>query len=358
MDPVRNQYNITSVPRFTRSLLFFGLLLVGHASIVAPASAAGLPQVQFDAENRIGCRDVTPAEFAVWNPDERWLEARFQVSSLIQRGNEGDLVQLVYRIVSLRQTMRVVDYAPKTVLATEVAGKVAVEERTDKDEHFSFALAAPLTWTGKAAANGEMNAKSQQSRRYELLPPLTAIAASGTTDRGYGVYFKVKPSPRSSVEGSQELRVVFRVARDWRGDCVHLTCQAVGTFRTPVPPISETVACGARRFTIALYAEGDLAAKAAAERLVRAESDLLRTVSENRREVQKRLSPTLAQKLGVVEPLLPANWAEQLIGDARPAPDARLSQRLPDEVQQAVAEYTLARRTLQHLGPAVASRLQ
>jgi hypothetical protein len=358
MDPVRNPYALTCVPRFTHSLLFLGLLLVSHASIAVPRTWAGLPQLQFDAQNRIGCRDVTPAEFAALNPDERLVEARFQVSALLQRGGEDDLVQLVYRIVSLRRTMRVVDYVPKTVLATDVADKVAVEEHTDRDEHFAFGLAAPTTWTGKATANGELNVKSQQSRRYELLPPLTMIAASGTTDRGYGVYFKVKPSRRWSVEGSQELRVVFRVARDWRGDCVHLTCQAAGTLRTPVPPLSETITCGVRRFTIALYAEGDLAAKAAAERLVRAESDLLRTVSANRREVQKRLSPTLAQKLGVTEPLLPANWAEQLIGEARPAPDARLSQQLPDEVQQAVAEYTLARRTLQRLGPAAALRFQ
>ena len=343
---------------FSQQVLLCGLLASGAASVAVSPSWAALPQVQFDVNSRLGCRDVTPADFAKLNPDEKLVEARFQVSSLIQRGSEEDLLQFVYHVASLRQTLRIVDYSPQTLLASELAGNVTVEEKTDENEQITGALAIPSFWNAKVTANGDLGKKRQQSQKYELLPPLLPVAASGTLDRGYGVYFKLKPSRRTSLEGAKEFSIVFRAPRTWRGDCVQLTCQATGTWRSVMPPLSETRTCGARRFTIALYAEGDAEAKTLAERLVRAEADLLRSVSVNRREIQKRLYPTLAQKIGVAEPLLPSNWTEQLIGAPQPEASDQLRQRLPHDVQQAVAEYTLAKRDLNRLAPADASRVQ
>ncbi|MCY2993060.1 MAG: hypothetical protein NTY19_35035 [Planctomycetota bacterium] len=358
MDPVTNNSARTSLRFFPQQLLICGLLTAGAASVGVSPSWAALPQVQFDVNSRIGCRDVTSADFAALNSDEKLVEARFQVSSLIQRGSEEDLLQFVYHVASLRQTLRIVDYSPKTLLAAELAGNVAVEEKTDQNEQITGALAIPSFWNSKVTANGDLGKKRQQSQKYELLPPMLPIAASGTLDRGYGVYFKLKPSRRTSLEGAKEFSIVFRVAKTWRGDCVQLTCQATGTWRGIVPPISESMTCGVRRFTIALYAEGDAEAKATAERLVRAEADLLRTVSVNRREIQKRLYPTLAQKIGVAEPLLPSNWAEQLISDPQPDASNQFRQRLPQDVQQAVSEYTLAKRSLNRLALSEASQIQ
>lgn len=336
---------------------FRGLLLVGcglaswQASSAAPAAWATPPRVQFDVNSTVGCREVTPFLFSLQNPDEKWVEARLPVSAFIQRGSEEDLLQCVYHIVSSRQTMRIVDYAPKTTLASDTAGHIAIEEKAEKDQHMTMGLSTATSAPVKVTTGADLGTKSQQSLRYELLPQMIPVAASGLSDRGYGVSFKLKPSRCASLEGAKEFALTFRVPRTWRADYVQLMCQATGVARGVVPPLTETAVCGTGRFTIALYAEGDAAAKAAADRLVRAESDLLRTVSANRREIAQRLYPSLAQKLGVAEPLLPNDWTERLLYAAPPELAAdKLGRRLPDEVRQAVAKYSLAKRELSQLG--------
>ncbi|HPM83158.1 MAG TPA: hypothetical protein PLF81_20795, partial [Candidatus Anammoximicrobium sp.] len=88
-------------------------------------------EVSFDVMPTVGCRDVTTAEFAEANPDERLIEAHVEVSSLIRQGNEGDLLQYFYRFDSPRRTMRIVDYTPKTTLASDVAGNVTIEKKKE-----------------------------------------------------------------------------------------------------------------------------------------------------------------------------------------------------------------------------------
>ena len=84
------------------------------------------------------------------------------------------------------------------------------------------------------------------------------------------MYFKLRPSRRQTLEGGKEFTLVFRVPADWRGDFVQLTCRATGTLRSVMPALNESLTCGTRRFTIALYAAGDPGAQAAAEQLIRA----------------------------------------------------------------------------------------
>jgi hypothetical protein len=124
-------------------------------------------------------------------------------------------------------------------------------------------------------------------------------------------------------------------------------------YRGVVRPLDEPGDCGQRRFVIALYAQGDAEAKAAAETLVRAEQDLLRTVTVQSDAIQKNAYPTLAHRVGalfdVVRPRIPENWPEHVIYGARPAQLKAISSQLPQEVQRAVWAYAIARRELHGL---------
>ena len=344
MDPVHNH----TCPLF---LPLVSLVLLPLTPLVA---CGEMPQVQFDVKDTVLCYDRTPPEFSNLHPSERLVEARFEVSALLQTGDERDLVQYVYQVVSPRQTLPIVDYAPErhwsAILRAASRSKNAANA-TNKQRRTCRRRAL---WRVNVSAAGSYEERSLQSLRYEWLPSLLPVSASGTIQRGYGVYFKLKPSRRQTLEGAKEFTLLFRVPADWRGDYVQLTCRATGTLRSVMPAFSETLTCGARRFTIALYAAGDAEAQAAAERLVRAEAALLRSVTLNRREIEKRLYPSPAQRLGVklevVEPLLPLNWAEQLVCDAAPEPSGRLADRLPRPVREAVATYTVAKRDLYRLG--------
>jgi len=332
------------------------------ASVEAYAARGTPPRVYFDLAPAVACQDVTPSEFAEANPDEKLVQATFEVSSLIRSGKEDDLIQFFYRVESLKQTIRIVDYSPKTTLASDVAGNLSIEKKKEATNHIGLALTGPFDWPVKASGSGDLGSKSLGAVRYELLPQMVAVAASGTIHRGYGVYFKLRPSRGTSLEGAKELTVVFRVPTEWRGDYVQLSCNAIGIRRGVVPPLDERAVCGARRFIVPLYVEGDASAKAAAERLVRAESELLRSVSANRREIEKRLYPTIAHKIGafldVIEPTFPDDWAEHLIYGPDHGEIDGIVDRLPSEVRHAVAEYSVARHELFRLGATPRSEVQ
>jgi len=309
----------------------------------------------------VACRDVTPPDFAEANPDEKLMQAELQVSSLIRKGGDGDLIQYFYRMESPEETIRIVDYAPKTTLASDVAGNISIEKKKEKTNHVGMALTGPFDWPVKASGSGDVGSKSHEVVRYELLPQKFAVASSGTVRRGYGVYFKLKPSRSTTLEGAKQFTLVFRVPKEWRGDYVHLSCTAVGLDRGVVSPLDERTIFGHRRFLIALYAEGDTSAKSAAERLARAEAGLLRTVSQNRREIEKRFYPTIAHKVGVmlevIEPPIPDDWAQRLIY-GKQIVIAEIAKRLPADVREAVDEYAVAKRELFLMGIPEASEVQ
>lgn len=342
-------------------LLLAGVLGAG-ASITSWPVLAASPDVAFDVTPSVGCRDVTTAEFTEANPDERLVEAQIEVSSLIREGNEGDLLQYFYRFDSPRQTLRIVDYAPKTTLASDLAGNVVIEKKQESTRGLGGTVAAPLEWPVKLAGSGELATKTLDSTRYELVPPMTAVAASGTLDRGYGVYFKLRPSRSTSLEGAKSFSMVFRVPHNWRADYVHLSCTASAAAKGLLGPLDEQLVCGRRKFVVALYAEGDASAKAAAERLVRAESDLLQTISANRKELERRYYPTVVHRVGAmlegVSASLPENVAEAIVYGGQTSDRQMLELRLPAEIRQAVTKYTVARRALAGLRATETSKVQ
>jgi hypothetical protein len=342
---------------------FLLLTLVAITASSCSSQASGeTPQVYFDSAPVVACQDVTVEEFAAANPDEKLVEARIQVSSLIRSGREGDLLQYFYRVESPQQTVRIVDYAPKTTLASDMAGNVSIEKKEEQTRGMGVSLSGLNDLPVKVAGSGDIGAKSTDSVRYELVPLMKAVAASGTIHRGRGVYFKLKPSRSTSLEGEKEFSIVLRVSSDWRGDYVYLSCTAMGIKRSVVPSFSDNVICGKRRFTVALHIEGDAAAKAAAERLVQAEADLLQSISANYREIQQSRYPTIAHKVGglldVVKPAVPDNWAQTVIYGGRDEQIEQIAQHLPSTVRHAVSRYALARHEFVSLVPRPVADLQ
>jgi len=339
-----------------------GILALCHASIAVQAIDASPPRVTFDVNPLIACRDVTPADFAEANPDERLVRADVQVSSLIRKGGEDDLIQHFYRVKSPEETIQIVDYSPKTTLTSDISGNVTIEKKKENTNHVGLALSGPFDWPVKATGSGDLGTKSHDVVRYELLPQKSAIASSGTICRGYGVYFKLKPSRSTTLEGSKQLTLVFRVPKEWRGDYAHLSCTAIGLHRGGARPFDERMVCGHHRFVIALYADGDTSAKAAAERLARAELDLLKTASANRRAIEKRVYPTLVHKVGVmldvIEPSIPNDWTQRLIYGTEETGIAKITKRLPSRVREAADEYAVAKRELFRLGVPEAPEVQ
>src|SRR5687767_1658286 len=114
-----------------RSLCFPSLILSLAAGPAAVARAES-PRVHFDMPLVVACRDVSEPAFAAANPSHRLVEARLAISTLLLEGVERDLTQLFIRIDSPQRSLTVVDYLPKTLHESRLAGPIGITKTREK----------------------------------------------------------------------------------------------------------------------------------------------------------------------------------------------------------------------------------
>lgn len=265
---------VTRYPFF----LAAGGLLVGWGTLSFPARSCGeTARVGFDVSYSVPCRDVTPEEFAEANPGRKIVEARFLVSSLFRRGGEKDIKQLMYVIRSPERRLRVVDFEPKTQVESEVTETIQIVEKGEDASTVDGSISAhlgPLAGVQLTPSVGGSRLKKQLlEQKYSRLPPKQLLLASGTTDREYGVFFKLKPSSQASLEGRREFVCLFVVPKEWRGDYAYVECTAKPRSRSPWSTADDY---GSTKALVGLYLEGDPEAREAAERLAHAYEAYLR----------------------------------------------------------------------------------
>jgi hypothetical protein len=296
---------------------------------------------------------VTTEEFSTANPDERLLEARLEVSSLIVQGHEENLLQYFYRITSPNRVLQIADYRPRTTPASEFAGNIGIEKRKERTRNLGLVVSGAWDYLINASGTGNMGSKDSSSVQYELVPPQESLAASGTIHRGYGVYFKLRRMRQSLLEGAKQFVLVLRAPRHWRGGYLHLHCQASGVQRRVVKPLDEEVCCGEAEFLLALYMEGDEESKGVAARFVDAAIRLRRTAARHRREIHRHNYPTILHEvgalIGAVEPRISDTWLSELLYASQEGRLQRITERLPDDVRHAAHGYLAARDTLRNL---------
>ncbi|MEZ6098525.1 MAG: hypothetical protein R3E01_06100 [Pirellulaceae bacterium] len=318
------------------------LVVLGAAVACAGTCAtAAAPQVRFDVEHVLACSDVTPPEAATAGGDEKLIETRFHISPLVAAGDSELVQELLFRIESVQSTLRVADFLPQTVLASEVAGGVHVERTAEQSDGQSLSVSGSYPSYVHGELGGSNSQRNLDTVRYELLPPQELLAASGTTSRGMGVYYKLHPNSQTSLEGAREYSIIWRVPRQWRGDLVQIVCQATGESG------KDRFSCGATAFLVALHLDGDMDAKRLAVDFERAEADLLRQASVHRKAIERNSRPTFAHELRLVDAKIPDNWLYQVVGQGT---ELRFERDLPASVRDAVGRYRRAKRALMAQG--------
>jgi hypothetical protein len=204
------------------------------------------------------------------------------------------------------------------------------------------------------AIKGTLRDNQQRKSEFQLVPPKEVVAASGTIQRGRGVYFKLKPSPNETIEGAKEFLIVVRVPITWRGDLARLRCEAGGESLS-VLSFEQSQSLAERDFLLGLHLEGDEEAKHTAERFVASEQWLRRVAREQKG--RHYASPKLLQKIGLAPSPVPAHWLNDwLYGPAK----KEVADRLPEPLRKAALQYAAARSELHRLSgkgtPRVAAR--
>jgi hypothetical protein len=269
-----------------------GLVLRAAATLLPLAASSQLamadaPRVQFDMPYAVACRDVTPSEYPALHPGYKLMELKLAISTLLAAGQERDLTQYFIQIDSPQRPLSVVDYLPKTVHEA-TASAVTKEDATERVMALGVNLSGKyelLALPGPSVGIGE---KKTSSVKYELLPPMETVTASGTLDRGSAVFFKIKATQRNLLEGAREYAVVIRVPTAWRADYLRVRCEADGIRRNVISMFDEPISGGRREFLVSLYQEGDEPARQIAENFARRRAA---EQVENRRSKVESRSP-------------------------------------------------------------------
>ena len=322
------------------------LLFISLVQATSPNHAlATQPCVRFDVVQIADATNASTPEFLAANPDEKLINIRLPVSSLVRLGSEDSLLQYLYLISgTATSSFQIVDYAPKTTLASDVAGPISIEQNSGNSTNIGLKASGPDELPVKADASASRNVSSSNSHRLQRLPPKQLIAASGTMHRGMSAYFKLKPSSQTTLEGDKLFEVTMRVPRSWRASLLHVTCSAFARGDRKSSEM-ENIVCGSNRFVVGVYMAGDEVAKQSVWELAEKQKHLHALAVEHAKTIRDQRFPSLRHKLGaalsMTKPRIPDGWLDHLLLSSD---FHEFERHLPRQVRMAATEYRQARK--------------
>ncbi len=214
---------------------------------------------------------------------ELLVNLELTVSVIIESLSAPPIDQLLIEITPRGGTAMVADYAPRTELASQYTGGIEVQETDEASHALGLALEACYAPFGNGTLNASKGEKNINSTKYNRVAPLHLIAASGTTRRGRGVYFKFRSTDQQIIEGDRQLSLTLRVPASWRGELLEVAIRGENRPRgfssgvaslTGLAPKSERVGVG--RFLVATFRSDDPEAQQVARKLADTEAEMRR----------------------------------------------------------------------------------
>ena len=251
----------TNGTSFVRWISFL-VWIVGLAAAHCEAADA---KVIFDIPSKVECRDVTPEKCAKLHPDLKVIEARFRISAGFVQGDESSTEDFIYMISSPELRMKVLDFLPNTTLESTAAGDRI--EVTDQTENTDVASGEAKVSYSLISLNGSKSVtnKKSESNHYERVAPKKLVLASGTVNRGYGVFYKLRPSSGVSLEGEKEFVLLCIVPKGWRGDWCTVTCSSRARKKTSVS--TKSIQTGIEQAHVGIFLVGNQDASRLADEL-------------------------------------------------------------------------------------------
>ena len=270
---------------FVVAVVSFGALLSCNASV------ADETRIVFDLPDTIECRDVTPEQFAAAHASLKVIEGKFRISARISEGIEGNIVDFLYIVDSPSKRMKIQDYLPNTTLESVVAND-QIEVVESSELATSSAGEAGVSYRSLAAsATKSRTSATSDTSRYKKIAPKKLVLASGTVNREHGVFFKLRPSTGTSLEGAKDFTFLATVPKAWRGDWCTVSCAAranSGSF------FSKTYkSAGVERSQIGMYLAGDHEAADCAEEFRKVQESNATVLDEQLKKNEVQVQATM-----------------------------------------------------------------
>lgn len=208
-------------------------------ALLTPLAALASADVEFDFARVVECRDITSSERLAQYPLQRLIEVALPVSVRFNDVSRDDVDEISIEVSGAAAGLRVQDFAPTTQLASEITHEIETTTTSKRARSLDGTLGGSLPIPGADVAaritpsiSAGLANSDTATERINRLPPKHVVVVSGTQAEGRGVFFKLKRTSQTSLEGVHELAVTFVTPRTWRAIAVEVECTAVGTRKT------------------------------------------------------------------------------------------------------------------------------
>lgn len=276
--------------------------------------------------------------------DRNEITFELRLSSMIVSPDAPSVHQWLVQVQPRDRSTWIVDYSPRTEAASEMASPIQIKNTTEEGNSMGIGLDGAYGHLARFHAAADQSQKQIQSVQFDRVAPVQAVTASGTINRGRGVYFKLRWTAQQVLEGEKSFRVTLRAPSHWRGGLVDVSVLAQGD-RKSFAWERETTTMGAANFVVAVYREQDEPAETLAQSL--AESEYALRILAAKQRVADSDSHSLPSMLRQVATKLDLDfdrrdsqpWLQRLLsGRADPHLDKQIS-RLPMPIRLAVLDY-------------------
>jgi hypothetical protein len=159
-------------------------------------------------------------------------EVTIPVSFRATKGRAADVVQIEIELTCNDEEVLVLDYEPQTTLTGDVVGEIEETITTEDASGVKAAVGASLPIPGLEAAqigpsvDYSNSARTVRTQKLHRQPQLAAIVVAGSTARGRGVFFQLRPAPDVTLEGAQPLTLHIAAPRSFRTASLTIKCRA------------------------------------------------------------------------------------------------------------------------------------
>jgi len=315
---------------------FGGLLAVTLVSMMSMTFG----QVAFDVNELAPARESNSIGVMSQLPNSRMVDVQLDVSALFTPGDAAVISEYTVRIVSRHADVQVADYSPRTELQSDIFGTMQISQEGDRVREAAIRGAGAYPGVGSAQAYAYYHDNSHETVHFARKPSLELLNAAGTLERRRGVYFKVRQSSQTTLEGARPFRIVFEVPNSWRADLLDVTIEAAGLENANS---KRSRILSTQQFVVAVYQEYDEHAANAATRYVRQQKNLKQFAKTYAKAIEQRSYPTPIHKLGakldIYEPSIPQQWLETLVHQQGVSYNLTKLSNLPVDVRVAIMNY-------------------
>lgn len=248
----------------------------GPSNPLAPGSDFG---VRFDVPQVVEATIPQSAQSAPDQNGDLLVDVELTLSVIVDSLTAPRIDQLLVEVTPRSGWAMVTDYAPRTELASDYSGGIEVQRTDETTRNVAMAIDGrypPIAGGSLTATQGDRNTAMM---KYNRVAPMHLIAASGTTRRGRGVYFKFRSTDQQIIEGDRVVRMTLQVPQSWRGELIEVMITG-DSHRSGFPAGVATLTglqskpqrVGVGRFLVAAYRSDSPEARQAARQLADAEA--------------------------------------------------------------------------------------